>query len=404
VSIDDPERDVRYGSGRTALFGRGFRPLFLLAGLYGCAGLLVWLAVLAGWSAPRAWLAPAWWHGHEMIFGVVAAAIAGFLLTSVPVWTGATAVAGARLVLVVALWLAGRVAMLAAGALPASLVAALDLAFLPAVAALLAPALLRTGQVRNWGFVPILLVLLGCNAVMHAQALGLRSTGAAGALRLAADLVIVLIVVVGGRITPAFTRNALMRVGVEATVQLRPALDRLAIACVVAVGIVDLLLPRSSWSGAIALVAALSVAARMQGWQTLHTRHDPLLWSLHAGYAWVVAGLALVGIGDLTGAVPPTAGLHALTAGAMGSMMLAVMTRVSLGHTGRPLELPRGVVGVYVLVNLGALLRVSGPILLPALYLPTMLGSGALWAAAFGLFVIRYAGILLRPRVDGRPG
>jgi uncharacterized protein involved in response to NO len=350
------------------------------------------------------WLGAAGWHGHEMIFGVVVAAIAGFLLTSVPVWTGARPLEGRGLAALVALWVAGRLAMLGADALSPIAVAVVDLAFLPTLAGVLARPLLRAEQLRNLGFLGILAALFGANLVMHAQAAGIARAGTSPAIRFAVDLGIVLIVIVGGRITPAFTRNALARSGIPASVRFHPWLGRLAIASVVGLAAADLVLPRTLWSGAIALVAALAVCGRMIGWQTLRTGGDPLLWSLHLGYAWVAVGLGLVAIGDLTAILPPTAGLHALTSGAMGSMILAVMTRVGLGHTGRPLVPPRGTVVAYVLVSAGALVRTVGPIYFEGPHFPALAVAGTLWAAAFGLFVVLYAPILTRPRVDGQPG
>lgn len=366
--------------------------------------MIAWVAILEGWAPAPGWLGPTLWHGHEMLFGVVTGAVAGFLLTSVPVWTGRHAVEGGRLAGLAAVWVAGRLVMLGAGALPPGVVAAVDLMFIPALTGTLAGPLLAAGQVRNWGFVPILLVLFGSNLMMHAQGVGVTVTGASGALRIGVDLVIVLIVVVGGRITPSFTSNAFQRSGIVAPVRSRPWLDRAAIAAVVLLAAFDIALPHTLWTGSAALLAAAAVAARMFGWQSLRTAHDPLLWSLHVGYAWVPIGLLLVGIGDLTLAIPMSVGLHALTAGAMGATILAVMTRVSLGHTGRPLVPPTGTAAAYWLVNLGALVRTTGPILAPTLYLRTLAVAGTLWAGAFGLFVLLYWPILTRARVDNLPG
>jgi uncharacterized protein involved in response to NO len=385
-----------------ALWGRGFRPFFLGASLYAAAVLPFWLAVWTGFAAPPAWLWPAAWHAHEMLFGVVAAAIAGFLLTSVPVWTATPALSRLPLAALFALWLAGRIAMALAGRLPHALVAGVDLAFLPALALCLARALVPARQPRNVGFLGVLAALFLCNAGVHAQALGL-AVPASRALRLAVDLVVVLIVVIGGRITPAFTRNALMRAGVEAPVRARPWLDRAAVAGALGVALADLVAPRSLASGALALFAALAIAGRMAGWQTLRTWRDPLLWSLHAGLVWVAAGLALVAASDLTGRLPPAAGLHALSAGAMGSMILAVMTRVALGHTGRPLSLPRGALLCYALVHLGALLRVVAAAL-PGAPGVLLVRGGVSWSLAFALYAALYARILCTPRVDGEPG
>jgi uncharacterized protein involved in response to NO len=302
------------------------------------------------------------------------------------------------------LWALGRLAMLAAGALPPGLVAAIDLAFLPALAWVLARTVRGTGQRQNQGLVGVIGALALANAAVHAQALGLAAGSAPRALRLAVDLVVVLIVVIGGRITPAFTANALLRRGVEARVASRPWLDRLAVAATALLAGADLLAPRGVASGALAAVAGVAVAARLAGWQTIRTRGDPLVWSLHGGTAWVAAGLLLVAAGDLGGFVPASAGLHALTAGAMGSMILAVMTRVGLGHTGRPLVLPRGARSSYLLVHAGAAARVGSALAGGPAAGPGLLAGGLLWAAAFGLFAVVYAPILARPRVDGREG
>jgi uncharacterized protein involved in response to NO len=361
-----------------------------------------WTAIWRGALPAPAWLAPAWWHGHEMLFGLVAAAIAGFLLTAVPVWSGRRALCGPPLAALVGLWALGRLAMAAAGVLPAGLVAGIDVAFLPALALVLARTLWRTGQRRNYGVVALVGVLALANAAVHAQALGFAAASAPRALRFGADVVVVLIVVIGGRITPAFTANALLRRGVQARVRARPWLDRLALACAVLLAGANLVGGRAS--GALALLAGLAVAARMAGWQTLRTWRDPLLWSLHAGMAWVALGLLLVAFGDLGGSIPATAGLHALTAGAMGSMILAVMTRVGLGHTGRPLALPRGALGCYLLVHAGALLRVAAALAPAAPQRTLLLIGGLAWAAAFGLFAIVYGSILTRARVDGLEG
>lgn len=391
-------------AGSPALWQRGFRPFFLAAGVYGCAFVAAWTFAWRGAFAAPAWLLPMWWHGHEMLFGVVAAAIAGFLLTATPVWTGRPALRGRPLAALFALWALGRLAMWAAGVLPAALVAAADLAFPAALAAVLARTVWGTGQRRNYGVVALVGVLALANAGTHAQALGGSADAAPRALRFAVDLVVTLIVVIGGRITPGFTTNALARLGSPARARSIPWLDRLAVAAAVALAAADLLAPRSVASGALAALAAAAVAGRMAGWQTLRTGRDPLVWSLHAGMAWVALGLALVAAGDLGAPIAPSAGLHALTAGAMGSMILAVMTRVGLGHTGRPLVLPTYAVSCYALVHAGAALRVAAALAEPTLAPPLLAAGGLLWAAAFGLFAALYVPILTRPRIDGREG
>jgi uncharacterized protein involved in response to NO len=342
-------REGRHGArarAAVALSSAGSAAL-LGAGIYAAFGVGAWLAIWLGDG--RADLAHARLrHGHEMAFGFVAAAIAGFLSTAVPVWTGGEALAGRPLAALVALWCAGRAAFWAAGALPAWLIAAIDGAFLPALAIVLARTLRGSGQYRNYGIVAVVSLLALANAAMHAGALGLVSAEAAGrALRAGIDAVVVLLLVVGGRITPAFTSNALRRWGAADTVRSFAWLDGLAIGAALLLAAADLFAPRSAWSGVLAAIAGLAAAARLFGWRPWAVRADPLLWSLHAGMAWVAVGLLLVAAGDLGAPVPPTAGLHALTAGAMGTTILAVMTRVGLGHTGRSLVLPRRAVASY---------------------------------------------------------
>jgi len=385
-------------------WGRAFRPFFLGLAVHAALAVpwwtLAWLGVL---PAPT-WLVPSWWHGHEMLFGLVAAAIAGFLLTASPVWTGGPALTGRPLAGLFALWVAGRIAFALAGALPAWAVAAVDLAFLPAVALAVARTLRGSGQTRNHALVGIVAALAIANGCMHGDALGLTRGAAGSGLRFAIDGVVVLILVIAGRITPAFTRNALQRRGLAPSVRSWPWLNALAIG---AAGALTLLTPvtgRTRLTGALAVTAGLAAAARLAGWQSWHTRSDPLLWSLHAGSVWIVVGLLLVGAGDLGAAIPIASGLHALTAGAMGATILAVMTRVGLGHTGRPLVLPAGVVWSYALVHGAAAARVAAPFATGAGQRALLLASGLAWAAAFGLFALRYWPILTAPRPDGRPG
>jgi uncharacterized protein involved in response to NO len=391
-------------SHATALWRRGFRPFFLLAGGYAVAGVAMWIAVLAGWLAAPAWLVPTWWHGHEMVFGFVGAAMAGFLLTSVPVWTGAEPWAGASLAALAGLWLAGRLAMAWAGHLPTWLVASVDGAFLPALALVIARPIRAAGQLRNAVFPLLVGALALANLAMHLGALGAGERVARTALYVGVDLVTLLVVVLTGRLTPLFTDNALRRAGIAAPLRPHAGLERAAQLGVGVLAVADALSPGSRVSGVAALAAAAAAAGRMVGWHSLRVRSDPLLWSLHAGAAWVVGGLAALALADLLGVPPRSTALHALTAGAFGATILAVMTRVALGHTGRPFATPPGIAWAYALVSGGALLRVVGPLAFPRHWLAVMATSGALWAAAFAIFLAVYAPILVRPRVDGRDG
>ncbi len=386
-----------------AVFARGFRPFFLLASLQAAVSVPLWLAVLHGWLAVPGWGAPIFWHAHEMLFGFGSAAIAGFLLTSVPVWTGTPAVAGPRLAFLAALWVAGRIAMLVAGRAPL-FAAVVDVAFLPALAAAIAPAIYRSGARRNFGFPLVLLGLAIANAGVHASALGLSPATAATGLRAGVDGIALLIVVIGGRIVPAFTTNALRRAGDPAEARAPAWAERAAIPAYLLFAIADLLDPGSSWSGAAAALAAFVLAARISGWRSERVLGDPLLGSLHLGPLWIVLGLASFAASDLASAWPRSIAVHALTAGAFGTMILAVMTRVSLGHTGRALVAPRSAVVAYGLVTIGALLRTVAMAALPGASLWLLTLAGALWSGAFVAFLFGFSGMLLAPRVDGRPG
>ena len=385
------------------LFGRGFRPFFLLASAHAVVFVPIWLCVGLGWIAPPKWLWLTVWHAHEMIFGFCAAAIAGFLLTSVPAWTGTAALAGGRLAGLAALWLAGRVVMAAAGRAP-WLAAAVDLAFLPVLALAIGPPIYRAGVRHNFGFPIGILALAAANALMHAEALGAGAGTAAAGLRAGVDLVALLVVVIGGRVTPSFTTNALRRAGITEPARSPAWAERASVPAFLLFLVIDLALPVTIWSGGAALLTAIVLAARMSGWQTRRALGDPLLWSLHLGQAWVVLGLFCLAAADLAAPWKRNVAVHALTAGAFGTMILAMMTRVALGHTGRPMVAPRSAVVAYVLVTIAALLRSLGVAAFPADTFPMILLGGLLWAGAFAAFLVGYVQILTAARVDGRPG
>jgi uncharacterized protein involved in response to NO len=392
---------------RFALFDYGFRPFFLLTGLYAICAVAVWLWVLQSGAWPDGRLQPQHWHAHEMLFGFVAAAIAGFLLTAVPNWTGRRGFSGRPLMILVGLWFTGRLAMALAislaGTLPALVVAAIDLAFFPALAAILAPSLIKARRFHNLPFLLILALLFTANLLFHLEWLGWAGVGIDAAVPLAVDTVLLVIVVVGGRIVPSFTLNALRKIGTPVTIPPRPWLDGAAIGSVALVLVVDLAAPGTPLAGAAALAAALLHAVRLGRWHGPKTIGEPILWVLHLGYAWIVIGLALKAAWLLAGAEFAALWLHALTIGGFATMILAVTTRASLGHTGRALVAPRPIVLSYLLITLAAAIRVFGPTI-GIDYLAGMAAAGLLWVGAFLLFVIVYAPILVRPRPDGQPG
>ncbi|MEP7246036.1 MAG: NnrS family protein, partial [Gammaproteobacteria bacterium] len=388
---------------RFALFAYGFRPFFWGAGAFAFVAGIAWMVIYATGSSPLPAQPPQLWHAHEMVYGFVVAAIAGFLLTAVPGWTGARGFAGAPLVALSAVWLAGRTAFAASTVLPITLVAVCDLAFLPALAVLIGPPLLRARN-RN---TPLLLVLAAIwlsdaaflYALLHSDVFAARAI-----LVVAVDIILLLMTVIGGRVVPAFTASALRARGEPVNLRSNPWVDRLVISVMVLVVLTDTIVPGQHIAGALAALAAVVQAWRFTGWGTLRTLRDPLVWSLHLAYAWLPLGLALKAVHLLTNADWSAYWLHALTIGVAASMILAVMTRAALGHTGRPLVPAKAIAVAYALLSCAALARVFGPALLPAHYLGTVLAAGSLWAFAFLLFLIVYTPILMRPRVDSRPG
>lgn len=385
------------------LFSYGFRPFFLLAGWFAVFGLASWLILYRGGLVWTGALPPSQWHGHEMLFGFVAAAIAGFMLTAVPSWTGSKGFGGWPLVLLTLLWVIGRVGFLLAGWAPLWTLAIFELAFLPALAALVAPALLRSRN-RNTRLLFVLFALWAADVVFMVGLLRSDPGLAGAALTFALNLVLLLITVIGGRIVPAFTANALRRRGIEPMLRSFPALDGLVILSMIALLAVDLLLPSTPWAGAVALVAGLAQAARLSGWNGHRTFAEPIVWVLHLAYAWIPVGLLLKTAFLLGGFGWAAFWMHALGAGAAAMMILAVMSRASLGHTGRELKVAPVMAVSYLLVALAAATRVFGPAIAPAHYSDLISLSGVLWMAGFLIFALVYTPILIRPRVDGKPG
>ena len=390
-------------AAETPLFAYGFRTFFLAVGASAVVLVPLWAAGFSfGWPLGTDW-PPTLWHAHEMLFGFAGAAIAGFLLTAVPSWTGQKGFAGVPLVLMSGVWLLGRLAAGTSAAWPFAAVAAADLAFLPLLGAFLAPPLIRERN-RNTPLLLVLLVLFACNACFHAGLYRDDVDLARQALLTAVNLMLILITVVGGRITPSFTATALRQRGIDAVVRSRPRHTTAAVALMVAVAAVDVTAPTSAVAAWIALAAAVAQGARLAQWQGWRMWREPLVWILHLAYAWLPAGLLLKALALLAGLPLAAFWLHALTIGVIATMVLGVMTRVALGHTGRPLRVHRATVAAYLMVSAAVFARVFGPSL-PWIDYPALVATSAvLWAAAFGLFLGVYGPILLTPRVDGKRG
>jgi uncharacterized protein involved in response to NO len=381
---------------KPAVLTQGFRPFFVAAGIWSMAAVTIWIVMLTTGTALPSRFDPLSWHIHEMLFGFVMAAVAGFLLTAIPNWTKRLPVSGRPLGLLVALWLLGRLICLVSALVPFWMSAAADLSF-PLVLVAVAAREIIAG--RNWRNLPMVvpITVLGiADLLMQLQTAGVAVPAGLG-WRLGLAAVIILISVVAGRIVPSFTRNWLAKRGAARLPSSPGVVDR------VALGILHLGL--LGWAfdlapntvGAMLLAGAALNLWRLLRWRGVATLAEPLLVILHIGYGWLIVGAALLGLSELGVDVPLSAAIHALTAGAIGTMIIAVMPRVTLGHTGRTLTATRMTSLCFVLVGLAALLRVAAPFT-AEWTMPLLIASACFWIAGFGLFVLGYGPFLLKPR------
>lgn len=381
-----------------AILSAGFRPFFLAAAVWAAAAIPLWLAAYGSGLILPSLLPPFVWHAHEMVFGFAAATVAGFLLTAIPNWTGRMPLQGGPLAVLVALWMVGRFAVLCSGNIGAPAATAADLSFPVAFLGVVAREILAGRNWRNLPMLTALSLLLAGNVLVHLEALGIAETAALGN-RLGIATVLLLISLVGGRILPSFTRNWLAKMRPAAAAPVPEGHFDLAALAVTAAGLlIWAAAPESDAAPWAALFAGIAVAARLSRWRGLHTVAEPLLLILHVGYGWLAIGLLLLGAQAFVEVLPQTAALHALTVGAIGTMTLAVMTRASLGHTGRSLSAGPVTVAIYALITAAAVLRLLSPLAgdwsITALWL-----AGIAWSGAFGLFALFYGAALMQPRV-----
>ena len=380
-----------------ALLTIGLRPFYLLAGAFAGVALPIWHFAPGELLPGEPYLAGAAWHAHEMVFGFAAAVLTGFLLTAARAWSGLATPTGWRLAALAGLWVAGRVLVATGPAVPAIVV---DCLFLPCVALAVALPVLKA---RNYWNVPVAAVpaLLGAaNLLFHLDHAGLIALARAnGGVLLALDLFALLVTLMAGRVIPAFTANAVpaARPRRNAYVEI-VAFGTLAVLLVA--GPLDPWLPGGPWLAGVAALGALAHSVRLWLWDPAATRREPLLWVLPLSYAWLPAALILRTLWLADADVPAAAAFHALGAGAMGGLMLGMMTRSALGHTGRPLAARPVEVAAYVLVHLGAALRVFGPLAGAEAETPALAASAVLWSGAFALFFAGYWPVLTRPRID----
>ena len=377
-----------------AILSYGFRPFFLLAGGFAVLAMFLWIGALtAGWEIGGSYQ-PLNWHAHEMLFGYTSAALAGFMLTAIPNWTRRLPVSGKPLLGLVGLWLLGRLAMLSPESLGAIGTIVADASFLP-VLAMVAGREIIAG--RNWKNLKILVgltALSGANLLFHAAML--NGFDVLPVYRLATSIYILLIALVGGRIVPSFTRNWLAKAGAGVLPTPVSRLDKAALAVLLVALASWTLFPEGFATAAMAGAAALLQTARLARWRGWATIEEPLLAALHIGYAFIPLGLAGIALSAL-GWFSAPAVLHLLTVGAIGNMTLAVMTRVSLGHTGRPLAASPLTALAYLAVLLSAVLRPFAEVL-PQHYHLLLATSAACWIFGFSVYVVEYAPMLVSPR------
>lgn len=381
----------------SALWRLGFRPFYLLASLFAAVSIPLWVAQYVGYL-PAPYVRGPLWHGYEMLFGYTTAVIAGFLLTAARTWSGQPTPTGLPLAGLALLWLAGRIMVV----LPYPLAAlAVNVAFPLAVAIAVAVPLLRASNRRNY-FVIMLLGALGVVSLLfQLGSLAAIAWPAFVTLQSGIDLVLLLIAVLSGRVIPMFSNNGVP--GLQA--KSLPVLEKLASGSVAALVLADLLQPPYLLVAALAGTAALIHAVRLILWQPWRTFATPLVWILHAAYAWVVVYLTLRCLAAF-GLLPASVALHALTIGVIGSVTLGMMARTSLGHTGRPLVTGCLEVCCFLLMQVAAIMRLVGGLFLASAsgHVASVVLAGACWSLAFGLFTVGYAPIWMCSRVDGKPG
>jgi uncharacterized protein involved in response to NO len=381
------------------LFALGFRPFFLLSGLFAILSIALWVPTFVGWLPLNSYYGQIGWHSHEMIFGYTAAVIAGFLLTSVRNWTEMATPQGSSLAALTLIWCLGRILPFFPSALSAELIALVDLSFLPALAVGIGVPLVRRGDRRNLLFLPLIAVFWLANILVHLALLGFVPNLAHKAVILGLNLVVLLIVIMGGRVIPFFTERALQAVRIKRW----NAIERLAIISVIAFTLAEFFFIDPRVAGVFAGVAAIANGIRLGGWYTYRYWRVPLLWVLHLGYGWIVAGFMLKA-GSALGVIPPQFTVHAFSLGAIGVLTMGMMARVSLGHTGRPLKVGAGMVIAFAAVNLAAVTRGLLPILQPQWFPQVVILSGVLWLVAYAIFIVVYVPVLLQPRLDGKLG
>jgi uncharacterized protein involved in response to NO len=392
LKIEEPPRPPQPG---LALLALGFRPFYLLASIFAALSVPLWALQFSG-RLQHAYLAGPLWHAHEMLFGFTLAVIVGFLFTAGRNWTDLPTPTGWKLGALALLWIAARVLVLTPFAVAAALA---NVAFPLAAAVALAIPFFRSRNRRNYFFVGLLVLFAAAAGLVHLGQLGVVDVPSFLGVRLALDIVLFILAVMGGRVIPMFTNNGVPGAGAAK----EPVIEKTALGTVLALLVADAA-GLDGWPlASLTAFAAALHAARWVLWRPWKTLRTPLVWVLHLAYAWVPLHLLLRCLAEL-GIVASSLPTHALTVGAVGGLVIGMMTRTARGHTGRLLRADRYEVACYACVLLAAAVRVGLPLTSPESTVTAVLASALLWSAGFGLYAVRYWPVLSRPRLDGRPG
>ena len=381
------------------IFALGFRAFFALAGLFALILIAMWSSFFDGSIKMDNYYPATYWHAHEMLLGYSVAVIAGFLLTAVKNWTGIQTIQGAKLAGLCVLWIYGRLVPFYSEVLPDTVIALIDFSFLPVLAYFIAKPILQSGNIKNLFLVALLLLMAFGNGLIHAEILKINENSAEGGLNLVIGIIIMLILVIAGRVFPFFTER-----GLKGVIAIRnPTFDTLA---VVSSGLVFglLIFNIDGWLLTLsAILAVFSNVIRVSGWYVQKIWYVPLLWVLYLGYAWIILGFVFVALSSMS-LISSSLAIHAFTVGGIGGLTLGMMSRVSLGHTGRILKASNTIALAFVFINIAAFFRVILPAILPSWYNSFLLISIYSWLAAFAFFVVVYMPILSAVRVDGEAG
>ena len=392
MQTEEPSKQAPAGF---ALWALGFRPFYLLASAFAALSILLWSLQFTGWLG-RPYLPAPIWHAHEMIFGFALAVVVGFLFTAGRNWSGLPTPTGWPLAALAALWLAARVLVLTPFGWAAAVVNA---AFPLAAAIAIAIPFVKARNRRNYFFIGLLALMSVVVLGIHLEQLGVvRFPGWAG-IQVALDVILFIMAVMGGRVIPMFTNNGVP--GAAAT--RKPLVEKAALGATLVLLAADALQAGGWLLALVATAAAAAHLARWWLWDPLKTLRTPIVWVLQVAYLWIPVHLVLRAAAAL-GWLAPSAATHALTVGAIGGLIIGMITRTARGHTGRPLQADRYETACYLMVLLAALVRVFVPLLAPAMLLQAVVWSAVLWSAAFGLYFVRYWTVLTPPRLDGRPG